>query len=221
MEGVAPPFAAVLFDLDGRRPHPSPSHPLAKQPRARRRAGGPPPHAGEIAGKSNLQLYEALVARFGGPATAEELSQRHFRLVCQLLEEYRVGPMPGLEEALSALRRRGIPFGVVSSSWRWYVEHCLRELGMYEDAAVIVTGSDGLPLKPAPAPYQAAARVFRPAPPGAVLAVEDSGSGVRSAVAAGLACAAVYNPDSGAQDLSPARWRLNSLYELPALLDGN
>ena len=57
--------------------------------------------------------------------------------------------------------------------------------------------------------------------PGAVLAVEDSGSGVRSAVAAGLACAAVYNPDSGAQDLSPARWRLNSLYELPALLDGN
>ena len=111
--------------------------------------------------------------------------------------------------------------GVVSSSWRWYVERCLRELDMYEDAAVIVTGSDGLPLKPAPAPYQAAARVFRPAPPGAVLAVEDSGSGVRSAVAAGLACAAVYNPDSGAQDLSPARWRLNSLYELPALLDGN
>ena len=42
-----------------------------------------------------------------------------------------------------------------------------------------------------------------------------------AAVAAGLACAAVYNPDSGAQDLSPARWRLNSLYELPALLDGN
>lgn len=47
------------------------------------------------------------MARFGGPATAEELSQRHFRLVCQLLEEYRVGPMPGLEEALSALRRPG------------------------------------------------------------------------------------------------------------------
>ena len=95
--------------------------------------------------------------------------------------------MPGLEEALSALRRRGIPFGVVSSSWRWYVERCLRELDMSEDAAVIVTGSDGL----------------------------------RAAVAAGLACAAVYNPDSGAQDLSPVRWRLNSLYELPALLDGN
>ena len=209
MEGVAPPFAAVLFDLDGVLRNTEPYHRMAYAQLARSLSGGAPPDAGEIAGKSNLQLYEALVARFGGPATAEELSQRHFRLVCQLLE------------ALSALRRRGIPFGVVSSSWRWYVEHCLRELGMYEDAAVIVTGSDGLPLKPAPAPYQAAARVFRPAPPGAVLAVEDSGSGVRSAVAAGLACAAVYNPDSGAQDLSPARWRLNSLYELPALLDGN
>ena len=244
MEGVAPPFAAVLFDLDGVLRNTEPYHRMAYAQLARSLSGGAPPDAGEIAGKSNLQLYEALVARFGGPATAEELSQRHFRLVCQMLEEYRVGPMPGreavrralealesgltpdavltdAEEALDALRRRGIPFGVVSSSWRWYVEHCLRGLGMYEDAAVIVTGSDGLPLKPAPAPYQAAARVFRPAPPGAVLAVEDSGSGVRSAVAAGLACAAVYNPDSGAQDLSPARWRLNSLYELPALLDGN
>ena len=153
-----------MFDLDGVLRNTEPYHRMAYAQLARSLSGGAPPDAGEIAGKSNLQLYEALVARFGGPATAEELSQRHFRLVCQLLEEYRVGPMPGLEEALDALRRRGIPFGVVSSSWRWYVEHCLRELGMYEDAAVIVTGSDGLPLKPAPAPYQAAARVFRPAP---------------------------------------------------------
>ena len=59
-----------------------------------------------------------------------------------------MGPMPGLEEALAALRRRGIPFGVVSSSWRWYVGAACRELGMYEDAAVIVTGSDGLPSSP-------------------------------------------------------------------------
>lgn len=150
MEGVAPPFAAVLFDLDGVLRNTEPYHRMAYAQLARSLSGGAPPDAGEIAGKSNLQLYEALVARFGGPATAEELSQRHFRLVCQLLEEYRVGPMPGLEEALDALRRRGIPFGVVSSSWRWYVEHCLRELGMYEDAAVIVTGSDGLPSSPPP-----------------------------------------------------------------------
>ena len=204
-----------MFDLDGVLRNTEPYHRMAYAQLARSLSGGAPPDAGEIAGKSNLQLYEALVARFGGPATAEELSQRHFRLVCQLLEEYRVGPMPGLEEALDALRRRGIPFGVVSSSWRWYVEHCLRELGMYEDAAVIVTGSDGLPLQAAPAPSQAAAPRFR-------RGYSSTGaSGVRSAVAAGLACAAVYNPDSGAQDLSPARWQLNSLYELPALLDGN
>ena len=99
MEGVAPPFAAVLFDLDGVLRNTEPYHRMAYAQLARSLSGGAPPDAGEIAGKSNLQLYEALVARFGGPATAEELSQRHFRLVCQLLEEYRVGPMPGLEEA--------------------------------------------------------------------------------------------------------------------------
>ena len=93
MEGVAPPFAAVLFDLDGVLRNTEPYHRMAYAQLARSLSGGAPPDAGEIAGKSNLQLYEALVARFGGPATAEELSQRHFRLVCQLLEEYRVGPM--------------------------------------------------------------------------------------------------------------------------------
>jgi len=89
MEGVAPPFAAVLFDLDGVLRNTEPYHRMAYAQLARSLSGGAPPDAGEIAGKSNLQLYEALVARFGGPATAEELSQRHFRLVCQLLEEYR------------------------------------------------------------------------------------------------------------------------------------
>ena len=89
MEGVAPPFAAVMFDLDGVLRNTEPYHRMAYAQLARSLSGGAPPDAGEIAGKSNLQLYEALVARFGGPATAEELSQRHFRLVCQLLEEYR------------------------------------------------------------------------------------------------------------------------------------
>ena len=92
-----------MFDLDGVLRNTEPYHRMAYAQLARSLSGGAPPDAGEIAGKSNLQLYEALVARFGGPATAEELSQRHFRLVCQLLEEYRVGPMPGLEEALDAL----------------------------------------------------------------------------------------------------------------------
>ena len=87
-----------MFDLDGVLRNTEPYHRMAYAQLARSLSGGAPPDAGEIAGKSNLQLYEALVARFGGPATAEELSQRHFRLVCQLLEEYRVGPMPGLEE---------------------------------------------------------------------------------------------------------------------------
>lgn len=112
MEGVAPPFAAVLFDLDGVLRNTEPYHRMAYAQLARSLSGGAPPDAGEIAGKSNLQLYEALVARFGGPATAEELSQRHFRLVCQLLEEYRVGPMPGLEEALDAPCAAGVsPLG--------------------------------------------------------------------------------------------------------------
>lgn len=69
---------------------------------------------------------------------------------------------------------------------------------MYKDTAVIATGSDDLPLKLTPAPHRVVVWVFCPAPFGAVLVVEDSGNGVHSTVAAGLAYAATYNLDSGA-----------------------
>ena len=60
-----------MFDLDGVLRNTEPYHRMAYAQLARSLSGGAPPDAGEIAGKSNLQLYEALVARFGGPATAE------------------------------------------------------------------------------------------------------------------------------------------------------
>ena len=52
MEGVAPPFAAVLFDLDGVLRNTEPYHRMAYAQLARSLSGGAPPDAGEIAGHS-------------------------------------------------------------------------------------------------------------------------------------------------------------------------
>ena len=106
---------------------------------------------------------------------------------------------------------------MVSSSTRWYVEQILKDIGMYEGAVCTVTGGDGLPLKPAPDMYLAAMASF-PVPAASLLAVEDSHSGVASARAAGLRCAALHNPDSGPQDLSAAELQLTALSQLLEIL---
>ena len=218
MAGELGPVKGVLFDLDGVLRNTEPSH-RAAYARISKELAGTQEAGEEIAGKSNLQLYERLVERYGGVHTGEELSKRHFELVCRLLDEGGVGPMEGLAELLAGLARRGIPYGVVSSSRRWFVERNLRDLRMDRDAACVVTGEDGLPLKPAPDMYLVGAAALG-LPAESLLAVEDSHTGLAAAKAAGLRCAAFHNPDSGVQDLSAADCHITALPQLLPLLDG-
>ena len=203
----------ILFDFDGVLRNTEPVHTAVYTAAALALSGGRD-CGRDVAGRSNVQLYQELLDQYGGDLTAQELSHRHFQEVFAQLHSRQIGPAVGLDTVLRELAQRKIPYGVVSSSERWFVEENLRELGMLGQAVCVITGADGLPLKPSPAPYLAAAGVFA-FPKESLLAVEDSYSGVTSAKAAGLRCAALINPDSGAQDLSAADCRLK---DLPALL---
>jgi HAD superfamily hydrolase (TIGR01509 family) len=207
----------ILFDFDGVLRNTEPIHKAVYTQMALELSQGKD-EGRDVAGKSNVQLYQELLDQYGGNFTAKELSHRHFCEVFSQLQRQHIGPAEGLELLMQGLTQRGIPYGVVSSSERWFVEENLRQLQMLEGAVCVVTGDDGLPLKPSPAPYLAAAKAF-PFPQEALLAVEDSYSGVTSAKAAGLHCAAFINPDSGVQDLAAADWRLNWLPELLTILD--
>lgn len=96
---------------------------------------------------------------------------------------------PGARELLSALKAEGVPSALVTMSWRSLADAVLAELpdGTFE---VVVTGDEVSHGKPHPEPYRAAARLLGVSPQDCV-AIEDSPTGVSSAVAAGVPTLAV------------------------------
>lgn len=103
------------------------------------------------------------------------------------LREDGIAPYPGSLRMLDVLRDAGIPVAVVSSSKN--ADEVLRAAGIRDRFDVVVDGvvaeRDGLPSKPAPDMFLAAARALG-VDPASAAAVEDALSGVRSAAAGGF-----------------------------------
>jgi HAD superfamily hydrolase (TIGR01509 family) len=105
-------------------------------------------------------------------------------------------PTPGALEAVRALATIGVAQACVSNSGRAIVDANLDALGIRQTLAFSLSLDDVIAGKPDPAPYREAARRFA-LPLAAVVAVEDSGAGARSARAAGLYVVG-YAPDGNA-----------------------
>ncbi len=115
-------------------------------------------------------------------------------VVRRLLDRYRDG-LPLVEDAAEVVRRIGgrWPLGLASSANRVVIDHvlALAELSHLFRATV---SSEEVPRgKPAPDVYTEAARRLGVAA-GDCVAIEDSDSGIRAAVAAGLHAVAIPNP---------------------------
>ncbi|WP_436530130.1 HAD family hydrolase [Actinoplanes sp. HUAS TT8] len=96
---------------------------------------------------------------------------------------------PGAQELLLAVRAAGVPTALVTSTARRLAEVALKTLGA-ENFDVLVCGDEVGRPKPDPEPYLTAAGLLG-VPIGECVAIEDSPSGVASAVAAGARVLAV------------------------------
>jgi HAD superfamily hydrolase (TIGR01509 family) len=96
-----------------------------------------------------------------------------------------LSPIPGALEAVHALAAKGVPHACVSNSGRAIVDANLDALRIRSSISFSISLEDVSAGKPDPEPYREAARRFA-LPAAAVIAVEDSGAGARSARAAGL-----------------------------------
>ena len=103
----------------------------------------------------------------------------------------RVPWRPGARETLAALRKAGIPCALVTMSWTRFADAVVAALppGSFD---VVITGDEVTHGKPHPEPYRLAAARLGVRPKDCV-AIEDSPTGVRSAVAAGCRTFAVPN----------------------------
>ncbi|WP_091342806.1 HAD family hydrolase [Micromonospora rhizosphaerae] len=109
----------------------------------------------------------------------------------RILELFRTGLRwrPGALALLRAVRAADIPTALVTSSGRKLVEVALDTLGR-DSFDAVVCGDEVEAAKPHPEPYLTAARLLG-VPIARCVAIEDSPTGVASALAAGAAVLAV------------------------------
>ena len=181
--------AAVFWDMDGTLVDTEPywinaEHAIVEE------AGGVwnDEYAHQLVG--NDLMVSAEFIRDNSPITLEpvEIVEDLLRRVIAQVTEH-VPWRPGAIELLSALREAGVPNALVTMSWRSLADSVLAALPEGTFAAVI-TGDEVEHGKPHPEPYRAAARLLGVSPQDCV-AIEDSPTGVRSAVAAGVPTLAV------------------------------
>jgi HAD superfamily hydrolase (TIGR01509 family) len=146
--------------------------------------------ARSIVGFDLLDSAHELRTRGNVQLELHEIVDRLLDLVGAQLAE-RIPWRPGALELLGSLRSAGIPCALVTMSWRRFTHDVLGglPLGSFE---VTVTGDEVDKGKPHPEPYLTAAALLGVDPHTAV-AIEDSPTGVASALAAGCRTIGVPN----------------------------
>ena len=181
--------AAVLWDMDGTLVDTEPywinaEHAIVEE------AGGTwsDEYAHQLVG--NDLMVSAQFIRDHSPVELEpvEIIEELLRRVVAQVAEH-VPWRPGALELLTGLQEAGVPSALVTMSWRSLADAVLAALPAGTFTAV-VTGDEVEHGKPHPEPYLAAARALGVEVADCV-AIEDSPTGVRSAVAAGVPTIAV------------------------------
>jgi HAD superfamily hydrolase (TIGR01509 family) len=181
-------FAAAVFDMDGllldsERPV------RAAWMNAARHIGKPLTDADylSVVGLNHRDSDARMLALFGGVAEHLEAARRHANDTLEA--DFATSPFgvkPGALRLLSCLRSAGIPCAVASSTHHAEVQRRLRNAGLVDFFAALCGGDEVERGKPAPDLYRLALDRLG-AEAGASVAFEDSGHGVQSALAAGMA----------------------------------
>ena len=178
-------FDAVLFDMDGLLLD-SERVLMQAWTAAAAEEGITIPHEvyTAVIGRAAQESHQLFTDMLGG-------AERHARLrtkVVERLHARREGPVfplkPGVVELLGALRARGVPCAVASSSGADDLEPMPDLVGVLHHFDAVAGGNEVPRGKPDPAVYAlAASRLGIPA--AACIAFEDSENGARAALAAG------------------------------------
>lgn len=172
---------------------------------------------GRMLGRRTTESVAMVLAAHPLPWTAEDLIARKTDAFMAMLRE-EIPVMPGLWPLLDELERRGIPWGVATSSPRSIAEVVLRGLTLAGRCGALAGGDEVAHGKPAPDIYLLAAERLGVAA-AACLALEDSEPGCRSAAAAGMRVALVPAELPPGETFACAHRRYVTLAEVAADLD--
>ncbi len=209
------PVRAAIFDLDGTLVDNMSFH-LAAWVATGEKLGKPvgkEQFEREFAGRKNEEIFPLLLGREVPP---DELNRLAFEKEAAYRELYRphLRPLAGAEALLDRLAARGVKLALATAAPIENRQMALEGLGWTKRFAS-VTGGEGKRGKPAPDIFLAAAKALD-TPPEVCIAFEDAVQGVRSAVAAGMATAAVLTTTPKELLLQAgARWAMPDFTRLP------
>jgi HAD superfamily hydrolase (TIGR01509 family) len=143
-------------------------------------------------GMSSTEWSRYLHDELGVPDPPEEISREVVRRMAERYAER----LPLIDGAVAAVKRLAArwPLGLASSANRLLIDRALELSGLAAYFQVTVSSEEVARGKPAPDVYLEAARRLG-VEPSRCAAIEDSGSGIRSAHAAGMLVVAIPNRD--------------------------
>jgi HAD superfamily hydrolase (TIGR01509 family) len=162
-------------------------------------------------------VFDLALEKGVSQAEIDRLHDLRNRRYTQLVKE-GVTILPGVEETLAALARRGLLQAIVTSSRRIHFEAMHLQTGLPSCFDFILTREDYTLSKPHPEPYRLAMEKSG-CGPAECLVVEDSERGCQAAVAAGIRCLVVPNDLTRGGTFAGA-WRiLGSCREIPGEIE--
>ncbi len=126
---------------------------------------------------------------------------------------------PGVQEGLNWMKQAGFKLGCVTNKAACFTEPLLKELGLFDDFSIVISGDTLEKKKPDPQPLLHAAEFFGVSAENALM-LGDSVSDVKAARAAGfrIICMSYgYNHGVDIREANPDAV-IDSMAELPSLL---
>ena len=216
-----PPFAAIIFDMDGLVLDSETTYCTAWRQAA-----------ADVGHRLDDGFLESLFGRHADDVVqtlAEKLGPAFDRKVFFKAAEqhwfshirtHGIPRMPGIEALLACLRERSIPFALATNSEGHYARLCLEHGSLREAFPVMVTRDQVALGKPEPDVFLEAARRLD-VDPAACLVLEDSETGLQAARAAGTQPILIQRQEEIRTRLEPlALLALASLEDLVVLISG-
>ena len=136
----------------------------------------------KLSGRVDREAVEDVLPDLSDEEVDELLEREELRARQRSSE---IGPLPGLRGLIEAARRRGLPLALVTNSTVEDAGEILQPLGLHGAFDCLVHPQDAEEDKPAALPYERALEELNLAAE-EVVAFEDSPTGARSAVEAGI-----------------------------------
>ena len=205
---------AVIFDLDGLLADTEPM--WAESGRTLIEGKGrvyDPSLRTQYMGRAPLDVARLMVQHYELADEPAALMDQRLQILAGLYRQRPLEALPGARDLVAALAAQGVPLAVASGSPGSLVEVVLERLDLRSPMAVCL-GSDAVDHgKPAPDLFLLAARRLGVEPRRCVV-LEDAGTGVQAALAAGMACVAVPLPETPLRNVAGATRVARSLEQL-------